>query len=175
LLCIEHNINFMNVENANTQMRKGIIEFCVLLIISRGEVYSSDLIGELNTAKLIVVEGTLYPLLTRLKNAGQLSYTWRESATGPPRKYYSLTDSGRETLGSLIMSWKETEASVGRLLAYFEAKQEHLAESEKGSENLTVPENGTDLDLVAQEGNIEVASLPTPPIEGEGEEQFIRL
>ncbi len=80
----------MKVENTQVQMRKGILEFCILEIISRGEVYASDMLDELTAAKMIVVEGTLYPLLTRLKNAGLLDYTWVESTSGPPRKYYKL-------------------------------------------------------------------------------------
>src|SRR5690606_41205754 len=78
----------MIVENTQTQMRKGILEYCILAIISRGEIYASDIIAELKRAKLLVVEGTLYPLLTRLKNNGLLSYEWKESSAGPPRKYY---------------------------------------------------------------------------------------
>ena len=88
----------MNVENAQVQMRKGILEFCILHIISRGEVYASDMLDELTAAKIMVVEGTLYPLLTRLKNAGLLDYKWVESSSGPPRKYYVLTDMGRQFL-----------------------------------------------------------------------------
>ena len=79
----------MIAENTQTQMRKGILEYCVLLIISRGEIYASDIIAELKSAKLLVVGGTLYPLLTRLKNNGLLSYNWVESTSGPPRKYYT--------------------------------------------------------------------------------------
>ncbi|WP_199119835.1 PadR family transcriptional regulator [Pedobacter sp. ASV28] len=97
----------MIAENTQTQMRKGILEYCVLLIISRGEIYASDIIAELKRAKLLVVEGTLYPLLTRLKNNGLLSYNWVESTSGPPRKYYVLTPEGRQILTQLDGTWQE--------------------------------------------------------------------
>ncbi|MBB2149677.1 PadR family transcriptional regulator [Pedobacter gandavensis] len=97
----------MIAENTQTQMRKGILEYCVLLIISRGEIYASDIIAELKSAKLLVVEGTLYPLLTRLKNNGLLSYNWVESTSGPPRKYYLLTPEGTAILGQLDHTWQE--------------------------------------------------------------------
>lgn len=102
----------MIAENTQTQMRKGIIEYCVLLIISRGEIYASDIIAELKQAKLLVVEGTLYPLLTRLKNNGLLNYNWVESTSGPPRKYYVLTPSGSEILKQLDYTWKELADAV---------------------------------------------------------------
>lgn len=97
----------MNLENTQVQMRKGILEYCILHIISRGEVYASDMLDELTAAKIIVVEGTLYPLLTRLKNAGFLEYKWVESKAGPPRKYYKLTDKGSKFLGVLTDTWDE--------------------------------------------------------------------
>ena len=97
----------MNIENAKAQMRKGVLEYCILSIISRGDAYASDIINTLKESKLIVVEGTLYPLLTRQKNAGLLSYRWEESTQGPPRKYYSLTDKGHELLRELDGSWIE--------------------------------------------------------------------
>ena len=102
----------MIAENTQTQMRKGILEYCVLSIISRGEIYASDIIAELRAAKLLVVEGTLYPLLTRLKNNGLLSYNWVESTSGPPRKYYTLTESGKQTLVQLDQTWQELVAAV---------------------------------------------------------------
>ncbi|RZJ79706.1 MAG: PadR family transcriptional regulator [Flavobacterium sp.] len=102
----------MIAENTQTQMRKGIIEYCVLLIISRGEIYASDIIAELKQAKLLVVEGTLYPLLTRLKNNGLLAYNWVESTSGPPRKYYVLTDDGRQILKQLDGTWHELAYAV---------------------------------------------------------------
>jgi PadR family transcriptional regulator, regulatory protein PadR len=102
----------MNIENAQVQMRKGLLEFCILHIISRGEVYASDMLDELTSARIVVVEGTLYPLLTRLKNAGLLDYKWVESTSGPPRKYYVLTELGRESLTSLNTTWHELSTSV---------------------------------------------------------------
>jgi PadR family transcriptional regulator, regulatory protein PadR len=102
----------MIVENTQTQMRKGILEYCILSIISRGEIYASDIIGELKKAKLLVVEGTLYPLLTRLKNNGLLSYNWQESTSGPPRKYYVLSPAGLEVLNRLDTTWEELVYAV---------------------------------------------------------------
>lgn len=95
----------MKAENTQIQMRKGILEFCILHIISRGEVYASDMLGELKEAHLIVKEGTLYPLLNRLKNAALVSYKWVESETGPPRKYYSITTDGIAFLEQLDETW----------------------------------------------------------------------
>lgn len=97
----------MNLENTQVQMRKGILEYCILHIISRGEVYASDMLNELTAAKMIVVEGTLYPLLTRLKNAGLLEYKWVESKSGPPRKYYKLTEEGTTFLSGLSETWED--------------------------------------------------------------------
>ncbi len=102
----------MIAENTQTQMRKGILEYCVLSIISRGEIYASDIIAELRSAKLLVVEGTLYPLLTRLKNNGLLSYNWVESTSGPPRKYYTLTEAGKDILTQLDQTWQELANAV---------------------------------------------------------------
>jgi PadR family transcriptional regulator PadR len=101
-----------NLENAQAQMRKGVLEFCILSILSRNEVYPSDIIAEMKASRLIVVEGTLYPLLTRLKNAGLLQYRWEESKSGPPRKYYSLTVEGREFLHALQLTWNELVEAV---------------------------------------------------------------
>jgi PadR family transcriptional regulator PadR len=105
----------MNVENTQVQMRKGILEFCILHIISRGEVYASDMLEELTSAKIIVVEGTLYPLLTRLRKAGLVDYKWVESMSGPPRKYYTLTDEGIEFLQQLDATWAELIESIGKI------------------------------------------------------------
>ena len=102
----------MNLENTQIQMKKGILEFCILHIISRGEVYASDMLDELTRAKLIVVEGTLYPLLSRLKNAGLVDYKWIESKSGPPRKYYTLTETGKQFLNGLAETWKELVIST---------------------------------------------------------------
>ena len=93
-------------------MRKGLLEFCILHIIARGEVYATDMIDELTAAKLIVVEGTLYPLLNRLKNAALVSYKWVESESGPPRKYYSITPNGSQFLGELDDTWAGLQQSV---------------------------------------------------------------
>lgn len=102
----------MIVENTQTQMRKGILEYCILSVISRGEIYASDIIAELKKAKLLVVEGTLYPLLTRLKNNGLLSYNWKESTGGPPRKYYTLSPAGKQILAQLDLTWQELAFAV---------------------------------------------------------------
>ena len=103
----------MKIENTRAQMRKGVLEMCVLSIISQKEAYPSDIIKKLKEAKLIVVEGTLYPLLSRLKNAHLLDYAWKESNSGPPRKYYSLTDTGKEFLTGLVETWSELNHAVG--------------------------------------------------------------
>ena len=105
----------MDIENAKVQMRKGILEFCILQIISRGEVYASTMLTELTSAKIMVVEGTLYPLLTRLKNAGFLDYKWVESASGPPRKYYVLTEKGETFLAELHGTWDDLQGSASQL------------------------------------------------------------
>lgn len=102
----------MNADNTKAQMRKGILEYCILEILSRKNTYAPDIIEELKKAKMIVVEGTLYPLLTRLKNAGLLSYRWEESQQGPPRKYYELTSDGLEILSDLKNSWNEIVEAV---------------------------------------------------------------
>jgi PadR family transcriptional regulator, regulatory protein PadR len=102
----------MDLENNKAQMRKGILEYCILSVLSRNSCYASDIIKELKEAEEIVVEGTLYPLLTRQKNAGLLSYRWEESQQGPPRKYYELTEEGRKYLADLDKSWLELVESV---------------------------------------------------------------
>ncbi len=122
----------MNVENAQIQMRKGILEFCILHIISRGEVYASDMLEELTSARIMVVEGTLYPLLTRLKNAGLLDYKWVESSSGPPRKYYVLTELGRSSLSSLDVTWAELSDSVHAIV---EKSQQLTADNEPSEVN----------------------------------------
>jgi PadR family transcriptional regulator PadR len=110
------NIKEFDVENTKAQMRKGILEFCILLIISQGEVYPSDILRELKEFNLIVVEGTLYPLLSRLKDGGLLEYKWVESKSGPPRKYYKLTEAGKKTLGQLEDGWKLLSDSIKSLI-----------------------------------------------------------
>ncbi len=102
----------MKVSNTISQMRKGVLEFCVLLLLDKEEIYASDIIGKLKEGKLIVVEGTLYPLLTRLKNAEILTYRWEESTSGPPRKYYELTTKGQEFLTELKTTWDELVKAV---------------------------------------------------------------
>ncbi len=97
----------INVDNVKAQMRKGILEYCILAIISRNDAYASSIIAELKAAEMIVVEGTLYPILTRQKNQGLLSYRWEESPQGPPRKYYTITPAGREFLAQLDVAWEE--------------------------------------------------------------------
>ena len=97
----------MNAENVKSQMRKGYLEYCILLILKKKPAYASDIISELKDVKLIVVEGTLYPLLTRLKNSELLDYRWEESTQGPPRKYYEMTEKGQDFLQELENSWKE--------------------------------------------------------------------
>ena len=102
----------MDTENAQSQMRKGVLEFCILSLLSKGDMYTSDIIQELKKGKLIVVEGTLYPLLTRQKNAGLLTYRWEESTMGPPRKYYCLTEIGRQYLSELEIAWNDLVNTV---------------------------------------------------------------
>ena len=106
----------MKVEKTNAQMRKGVIELCVLSVISDKEVYTSDILAAMKEAELIVVEGTVYPLLTRLKNDNLLKYKWEESTSGPPRKYFSLTDEGRKVLEKLTENWNSLNKSVNKLL-----------------------------------------------------------
>lgn len=107
----------MITDNIQVQLRKGILELCVMNIISRGEVYTSDMILELTQAKMMVVEGTLYPLLTRMKNAGYLDYKWVESSSGPPRKYYMLTETGSSFLSELGNTWLELVTSVSTIMS----------------------------------------------------------
>jgi len=102
----------MKIENTKAQMRKGVLEYCILSILKNGEAYPSEIIKKLKEGKLIVVEGTLYPLLNRLKNAGILTYRWEESKSGPPRKYYQLTKIGEEFLKELETTWEELVKAV---------------------------------------------------------------
>ena len=106
----------MSTTNFKTQIRKGLIEFCVLQIISRGEVYTTDIIEELQKSKMIVVEGTLYPLLNRLKGSNYVDYSWKESKQGPPGKYYVLTKEGEEHLKDLHLSWVEVDKAVKKII-----------------------------------------------------------
>ena len=105
----------MNIDNAKSQMRKGMLEYCVLLLLRRRSLYASDIIHQLKEADLLVVEGTLYPLLSRLKNDGLLAYEWQESTQGPPRKYYMLTADGERFLSELDTAWGEIANTVNIL------------------------------------------------------------
>lgn len=105
----------MKIENAKAQMRKGVLEYCILSLTQNKDMYSSDIISSLKEAELIVVEGTLYPLLTRLKNAELLTYRWEESKSGPPRKYYGITDSGKSFLQELNYTWGNLVNAVNRI------------------------------------------------------------
>jgi PadR family transcriptional regulator PadR len=108
----------MKIENTKAQMRKGVLEYCILLVLDGKPLYASDIIQKLKAVKMIVVEGTLYPLLTRLKNDGLLTYRWEESTQGPPRKYYELTSEGREFLTALDESWLELVDTVAKIKNY---------------------------------------------------------
>jgi Predicted transcriptional regulators len=105
----------MNAENVKAQMRKGVLEYCILSILSKKDAYATSIIQQLKEAEMIVVEGTLYPLLTRQKNQGLLNYRWEESTQGPPRKYYALTDKGRDFLADLDIAWSELVDAVKKI------------------------------------------------------------
>ena len=105
----------MDINNAKSQMRKGMLEYCILLLLKRQAAYANDIILRLREADMIVMEGTLYPLLTRLKNDGLLAYEWQESTQGPPRKYYKLTTDGHEALVQLDTSWEEISKTINYL------------------------------------------------------------
>jgi PadR family transcriptional regulator PadR len=102
----------MNIENTKAQMRKGVLEYCILSILQEEDKYTSEILDTLKDAKMLVVEGTIYPLLTRLKNAGLLNYRWEESTSGPPRKYYGLTETGKMFLKELDTTWDELRSAV---------------------------------------------------------------
>ena len=116
----------MKIENIKSQMRKGVLEYCILNILDNNDAYTSDILKELKDAKMIVVEGTVYPLLTRLKNAGYLAYRWEESTSGPPRKYYLLTDKGREFLSMMDTAWADLVVAV----AHISSKKEKTNQTE---------------------------------------------
>ncbi|MDA3881971.1 MAG: PadR family transcriptional regulator [Bacteroidales bacterium] len=105
----------MNIDNSQAQMKKGILELCILAIAAHKDVYASDILREMKERKLIIVEGTLYPLLTRLKNEGLLSYRWEESQSGPPRKYYVITETGKLYQKSMLFAWKNMKKSVDEI------------------------------------------------------------
>ena len=102
----------MKIENTKAQMRKGVLEYCILSVLKDEDAYVAEILGTLKNAKMLVVEGTIYPLLTRLKNVGLLSYRWEESTSGPPRKYYSLTEKGKLFLNELTTTWNELQNAV---------------------------------------------------------------
>lgn len=106
----------INVENSKAQLRKGVLEMCILSLLAEKDMYVSDILDAMKSARLIVVEGTLYPLLSRLKNDNLLAYRWEESKMGPPRKYYRLTDEGKVFLKELKVSWSELVNSVETLI-----------------------------------------------------------
>ncbi len=139
----------MNIENTQSQMRKGVLEFCILSIIQREEAYPSDIIEEMKKAHLNILEGTLYPLLTRLKNADLLAYRWVESSGGPPRKYFSLTEKGAAFYKELENTWREMSDSVERVI---------------GNKKLEGVEEGK---VEAVEGKTEVQVQPEQPIDTE--------
>jgi PadR family transcriptional regulator PadR len=105
----------MNIENTKAQMRKGVLEFCILSVLKEKDAYTSEILDTLKDAKLLVVEGTIYPLLTRLKNDGLLNYRWEESTSGPPRKYYGLTEIGKQFLTELNSTWGELSSAVNTI------------------------------------------------------------
>ena len=115
IFALQQKNKVMNVENVKSQMRKGMLEYCIMLLLYKEAAYASDIIQKLKEAHLIVVEGTLYPLLTRLKNDELLSYEWAESTQGPPRKYYRLTEKGEKFLTELQNAWQELNDTVNRL------------------------------------------------------------
>ena len=102
----------MKIENTKAQMRKGVLEYCILSVLENNDAYVAEILNTLKDAKMLVVEGTIYPLLTRLKNAGLLGYRWEESTSGPPRKYYGLTETGKLFLNELNTTWSELQNAV---------------------------------------------------------------
>jgi len=102
----------MKIENTKAQMRKGVLEYCILSVLKNNDAYVAEILNTLKDAKMLVVEGTIYPLLTRLKNAGLLGYRWEESTSGPPRKYYGLTETGKIFLNELNTTWSELQNAV---------------------------------------------------------------
>jgi PadR family transcriptional regulator PadR len=113
-LCLK--VIIMDIQNTQSQMRKGVLEFCILSIIQKGEVYPSDIVEQMKAANLHILEGTLYPLLTRLKNAGLLNYRWVESVSGPPRKYFVLTEQGNQAFEILLKTWSDMTGAVNQLI-----------------------------------------------------------
>ena len=114
----------MKIENTKAQMRKGVLEYCILSILKNGDAYTSEILSNLKDAEMIVVEGTIYPLLTRLKNAGLLTYRWEESTSGPPRKYYVLTENGQLFLKELDKTWDSLVIAVNQVTSTKSTKNE---------------------------------------------------
>jgi len=112
---MEQNDFQKSLDNASSQMRKGVLEYAILLIIAEKKTYANEIIESLQKVRLVVVEGTIYPLLSRLKNAGLLNYLWEESKFGPPRKYYSITNKGEKFLGSYEEQWQALEKAINTL------------------------------------------------------------
>ena len=127
----------MNDDNVKVQMRKGILEYCILAILSREDSYAPKIIAELKQAQMIVVEGTLYPILTRQKNAGLLTYRWEESPQGPPRKYYMLTDKGRQQLALLDDAWNEMVEQI-RIIRHGDPTAEATPSTERDSDAVVI-------------------------------------
>lgn len=105
----------INVENFKSQMRRGVLEYCILGILSKQDAYASSIIAQLKDVNMIVVEGTLYPLLIRQKNQGLLNYRWEESPQGPPRKYYQITEKGRAALEQMDNAWTDMVETIGQI------------------------------------------------------------
>lgn len=135
----------MNIDNLKSQMRKGMLEFCVLLLLRNGDAYASQIIASMKDAHLIVMEGTLYPLLTRLKNDGLLAYRWEESPSGPPRKYYSLTPLGLQFLEQLKISWDEISHTVNHILSPSSFSSSDEASAASSGEVLPPPIDFTEI------------------------------
>ena len=114
----------MKIENTKAQMRKGVLEYCILSILKKGDAYTSEILSTLKSAEMIVVEGTIYPLLTRLKNAGLLTYRWEESTSGPPRKYYVLTENGALFIKELDKTWSNLVNAVNQVISTKPTKDE---------------------------------------------------
>lgn len=127
----------MNEDNVKVQMRKGILEYCILAILSREDSYAPKIIAELKEAQMIVVEGTLYPILTRQKNAGLLTYRWEESPQGPPRKYYMLTEAGRQQLALLDEAWNEMVEQI-RIIRHGDPTAQATPSTERGNEAVVI-------------------------------------
>lgn len=114
----------MKIENTKAQMRKGVLEYCILSVLKDEDAYVAEILATLKDAKMLVVEGTIYPLLTRLKNADILNYRWEESTSGPPRKYYGLTEKGKLLLAELTITWNELQNAVNLVTTTKQSRNE---------------------------------------------------